>query len=134
VTVERGPGLDGLSEMVADLLDQLLAREPDRAARLRHEVAVLIARDAGVAATLRMRPGCVRVERGATRDAELTVSADAGTLLGLAAAPLVRGLPDPRSAEGRGAILGLASGRIRVHGLARHPGALARLTSLLSAR
>lgn len=128
----EGDDPSGLAELVAGLLEQNLAREPARAAHLRPSVVVLVAFDAEVAVTVRLAPGSIRVADGGAADAHLRVVADADRLLALATVPLRAGSPDPRHPDGRSAIADVVAGRIRVHGLVRHPVRLARFTSLLS--
>jgi hypothetical protein len=99
---------------------------------VRPSLVVLAAPDAGVAVTVRLAPGSVRVADGVAPDAHLRVVADADRLLALAAVPLRAGLPDLLHREGRATIADLVTGRVRVHGLVRHPVRLARFTSLLS--
>ena len=127
-----GSSPSGLSEMLATLLEQQLRRDPGRAAHIVRSVVVLEAPDAGVATTVRLAPGQVRIVDGAAADAHLWVRADAGVLLGLADVPLRLGVPDPSRAAGREAIADVLTGRVRVRGLARHPRMLARFLSLLS--
>jgi hypothetical protein len=66
--------------------------------------------------------------------AAVRVRADAARLLDLAIVPLVLGLPDPRSPEGRAVVADLLAGRYRIDGLARHPLQALRFLRLLSAR
>lgn len=128
-----GEDPSGLAELIAGLLEQNLVREPARAAHLRPSVVALVASDAEVAVTVRLAPGSVRVADGVATDAHLRVVADADRLLALAAAPLRAGLPDALHPDGRAALADVVTGRVRVHGLLRHPVRLARFTSLLSA-
>jgi hypothetical protein len=133
VTVEVvGPEPSGLASMVAELIEQNLARAPERRALLLPSVAVLDAPDADVTVFLRIAPGEVRIGDGDVPDAHLRIRADSGRLLDLTTAPLRFGLPDLLSPEGRSIVRDLFSGRLRIHGLARHPIRLARLTEVLS--
>lgn len=127
-----GASPSGLAELLADLLEQHLGRDPTRAAHLVRSVVVLDVPDAGVAITVRLAPTRVRVVDGAAPDAHLRVRADADRLLALAAVPLRFGLPDPARPAGRSALVDVARGRVRVRGLVRHPVRLARFMSLLS--
>lgn len=131
VTLE-GDDPSGLAELVAGLLSQHLAREPARATLLDSSVVVLSMPDAGVAVTVRLEPGRVRVADGVAPGAHLRVVASADRVLALAAAPLRAGLPDPLRREGRAALADVLRGRVRVHGMLRHPRRLARFTTLLS--
>jgi hypothetical protein len=122
----------GLASMVADLIEQNLARDPTRRALLRPSVAVLHAPDADVTVYLRIERGGVRVGDGDVPDAHLRIRSDSGRLLDLTTAPLRAGLPDPLQPEGRAIVGDLVRRRIRIRGLLRHPVRLARLTKLLS--
>ncbi|HYJ60719.1 MAG TPA: hypothetical protein VE032_04560 [Actinomycetota bacterium] len=123
----------GLAAMIGALIDQNLARDPDRRRLLRPGVAALAASDAAVAVTLRMSPGTVLVEHGADPRAQVLVRATGERLLALAAAPLRGGLPDALAPAGRAVLADLAAGRVRIRGLLRHPLLVRRLTLLLSA-
>jgi len=128
-----GDDPSGLAELVAGLIEQNLARDPARASHLRgSSIVVLDASDAEVAVTVRLAPGSVRVADGVAPGAHVRVVADAERLLALAAAPLRAGLPDPLRRDGRAVLADITAGRVRVHGLVRHPVRLARFTSLLS--
>ena len=131
----------GLRDLVEDLLESNLLRCPERATLIRRrEAAALVATDAGVAVTIELLPGAahapgsVSVHDGEDHAAEIVVRADGMALLELAATPLRLGLPDVLTPMGRGVLLQIARGRIRVRGLVRHLGTVRRLSMLLSAR
>jgi hypothetical protein len=126
------PAPSGLATMVAELIEQNLARDPARRMLLRPSVAVLDASDADVTVFLRIRPDGVRVGDGDVPDAHLRVRSDAGRLLGLTTVPLRFGLPDLLEPAGRAIAVDLLRRRLRIRGLLRHPLRLARLTKLLS--
>jgi hypothetical protein len=128
-----GPAPSGLACMIADLIEQNLARDPGRARLLRSSVAVLAAPDADVAVFVRIGSGDVRLGDGDVPDAHLRIRSDSKRLLALATVPLRFGLPDLAHPEGREVVRDLLAGRLRIRGLARHPLRLARLTKLLSA-
>jgi hypothetical protein len=131
VTVE-GPTPSGFASLVADLLEQNLARDPARRRLLRWSVIVLEAADADVLVHLRTRPDGVRVGDGDVPDAHLRIAADAGRLLDLTTVPLRFGLPDALTSAGRAVLADLFARRLRIRGLVRHPLRLARLTQLLT--
>ena len=131
VTVVGGEP-SGLASMVADLIEQNLARDPTRTGLLRRSVAVLDALDADVTVFLRIERDGVRVGDGDVPDAHLRIRSDSGRLLDLTTAPLRAGLPDPLRPEGRAIVGDLVRRRIRIRGLFRHPLRLVRLTKLLS--
>ncbi|MBA3737848.1 MAG: hypothetical protein H0W97_04725 [Actinobacteria bacterium] len=127
-----GPEPSGLASMVAELLEQNLARDPARRELLRPSVVVLDASDADVTVFLRIAPEEVRVGDGNVPDAHLAIRAESGRLLDLTTAPLRFGSPDVLTPEGRAIIGDLLGRRLRIRGLLRHPLRLARLTKLLS--
>lgn len=131
VTVVGGEP-SGLASMVADLIEQNLARDPTRTALLRRSVAVLDARDADVTVFLRIERGGVRVGDGDVPDAHVRIRSDSGRLLDLTTVPLRAGLPDPLRPEGRAIVGDLLRRHIRIRGLLRHPLRLVHLTKLLS--
>ena len=131
VTVVGGEP-SGLASMVADLVEQNLARDPTRTALLRRLVAVLDARDADVTVFLRIERGGVRVGDGDVPDAHVRIRSNSGRLLDLTTVPLRAGLPDPLRPGGRAIVRDLLRRRIRIRGLLRHPLRLVRLTKLLS--
>jgi hypothetical protein len=130
--IVAGSEPSGLASMVAELIEQNLARAPERRRLLHPSVAVLDAPDADVTVFLRIAPEEVRVGDGDGPDAHLRIRADPGRLLDLTTAPLRFGLPDLLSPEGRSIVGDLLTRRIRIRGLLRHPLRLARLTKLLS--
>ena len=118
--------------MVADLIEQNLARDPARRACSGRSVAVLDAPDADVTVFLRIARDDVRVGDGDVPDAHVRIRTNSERLLDLTTAPLRFGLPDPSRPEGRAIVADLLRRRIRIRGLLRHPLRLARLTKLLS--
>ena len=127
-----GPEPSGLAQMVADLIEQNLARDPERRSLLRATVAVLDAPDAEVTVFLRIERDDVQVGDGDVPDAHLRIRTSSDRLLDLTTAPLRFGLPDPLRPEGRAIVADLLRRRIRIRGLLRHPLRLAHLTELLS--
>jgi hypothetical protein len=127
-----GPEPSGLASMVAELIEQNLARDPERLRLLRRSVVVLDAPDADVRVFLRIASEEVRLGDGDVPDAHLRIRADSWRLLDLTTVPLRFGLPDPLSSGGRSIALDLLGRRLQIHGLLRHPLRLARLTKLLS--
>jgi hypothetical protein len=122
----------GLAAMVGGLIDQNLERDPTRRRLLRHSSTTITVPDAGVAITVRTRPGGVEVRDGADPQAHVVITADAERLLELTSAPLRFGLPDLFDPRGRAVVRDVLSGRVRIRGLLTHPRQLARLSSLLS--
>ena len=127
-----GPEPSGLAAMVAELIEQNVARDRARRRLLRPSVVVLDAPDAEVTVFLRIDPEEVRVGDGDVPGAHLRIQADSARLLDLTTAPLRFGLPDVRAPEGRAIVRDLLTRRLRIRGLLRHPLRLARLTQLLS--
>jgi hypothetical protein len=126
---------NGLARMLAGLLEGNLARRPERAALLRPAVVEIGATDAGVAVTVRLDGERVRVSNGTGGPRpDVRVRASGHDLLALSAAPLRFGFPDPFRREGRAVLGRIASGKVRVSGMVRHPIVLSRFSRLLSAR
>lgn len=127
-----GSAPSGLASMIAELIEQNLARDPERRRLLRPSVAVLDAPDAEVTVFLRIDPTGIRVGDGDVPDAHVRIRSDSGRLLDLTTAPLRFGLPDALTPEGRAIVRDLLARRLRIRGLLRYPLRLARLTELLS--
>jgi hypothetical protein len=129
-----GDDPSAFAQMLGGLIEANLLRSPGRARLLRPAVVELEALDAGTLATVRLRPGRVEVVDGPSGPrADVRIRATGRDLLELAAAPLRFGLPDPLRAEGRAVLGAVATGRVRVAGMAVHPLVLARFARLLSA-
>jgi hypothetical protein len=127
------PEPNGLAAMLAGLIGSNLDRNPRRAGLLRDCTVELEALDAGITATVRLRPGRVEVANGPGHlPRDLRIFAVSHDLLALAAAPLRLGLPDPLRAEGRAVLGHLVRRRVRISGLLRHPVVLSRFARLLS--
>ncbi|MEX0984435.1 MAG: hypothetical protein WD096_05240 [Actinomycetota bacterium] len=124
---------EGLASMLGGLIAQNLLRDPSRHRLLRAATVVVRAADAGVAVTIRIRPGEVLISRVTPR-AQVSIAASGSDLLAMAGAPLRFGLPDPLRREGRAVLFAIATGRVRVRGLLRRLLVLRRFTMLLSAR
>jgi hypothetical protein len=92
----------------------------------------LVARDAGVAITLRIAPRRVTVADGLGGRPQVVVEADSDTLTELSSVPLRFGFPDAMTPDGRAVTRKLTTGELKVRGLARHPGVVSRLNRLLS--
>lgn len=136
VTVEIalvGPEPSGLAQMLARLLRSNLDRHPERSALLRPATIELIALDAEVRATVRLRPGRIEIGTGAPgRPADVRIRGASGDLLAMSAAPLRLGLPDPLDRDGRAVLARMALGRVRISGMLRNPGIVSRFARLLS--
>ena len=124
---------NGLAAMVGGLIEANLERDPERQRLLRRASIGLTAPDVGVAATLLLERGRVRVANGpVARRPDVRIRADSGALIELTSVPLRFGFPDVLTREGRSVVRKLLSGEVRVAGLVRHPRKLARLNMLLS--
>jgi hypothetical protein len=123
----------GLAEMLAGLLGANLLRRPEREVLLRPAVIGIEAADAGVAITVRLTERRIEISNGAAiRGSDLRIRADGADLLALSVSPLRLGLPDPLTGEGRAILRRVASGRVRISGMLRHPIVLSRFARLLS--
>jgi hypothetical protein len=126
---------NGIAMMLGGLIEANLAQHPEREALLKPMAVAITAPDAGVSVTIRAAPGRVTVANGvAGPPPDLQVRADSATLVELSSVPLSLGLPDLMTKEGRAVNRRLLKGEIKVRGMVRHLGKLARFNKLLSVR
>jgi len=123
---------NGLATMLGGLIEANLEQHPEREALLKPAVIGITAPDAGVSLTLQIAPGRVGVANGLQGRPHLLVTADSGTLIELSSVPLRLGLPDSMTKDGRAVNAKLFKGEIKVKGMIRNLGKLARLNRLLS--
>ncbi len=125
---------NGLADLLGRLLEGNLAADPTRARLLVGATVAIRAVDAGVAVVLELSPRAIVIRREAATasKSDLAIEAMSADLLSLAAAPLVRGLPDPRTPSGRSILSKIARGHIRIRGLSRRPVLATRFARLLS--
>jgi hypothetical protein len=126
------PEPSGLASMIGGLIEANLAAHPQRRALLRPALVGLVARDAGVAITLRIAPGQVTVADGLAGNPQVVVRADSDTLTELSSVTLRFGFPDATTSAGRAVTRKLLRGGLQVRGLLRHPRIVSRLNRLLS--
>jgi hypothetical protein len=126
------PEPNGLATMLGGLIEANLEAHPDRATLLKPAVIGITAPDADVSVTITMAPGRVAVANGIQGRPNLFVRADSESLIELSSVPLRFGLPDNMTKGGREATGKLLKGSIKVRGMYRHMGKLARLNKLLS--
>ena len=126
------PEPSGLASMIGGLIEANVAAHPERRALLRPALVGLVARDAGVAITLRIAPGRVTVADGLADLSQVVVRADSDTLTELSSVPLRFGFPDATTPEGRAVTGKLLRGELDVQGLVRHAAIVSRLNRLLS--
>ncbi len=129
------PEPSGLAAMLGGLIEGNLAAHPDRE-RLVTEgkpaTYAIVARDVDVAASIRLSPAGVAIRGGVVGRPDLLIETDSETLMSLSSVPLKFGLPDAMTKEGREINGKLLKRELRVRGLLRHPGKLARLNKLMS--
>jgi hypothetical protein len=133
-TVEfQGGEPNGLAAMLTAIIESNLKTHPelDRLLRKRATYAI-VAPDVDVAVSIRLSPGAVTVRNGVVGRPQVVVTGDSHTLVGMSAVPLKFGLPDPRTPEGRDVNRKLLRRQLRVKGMVRHAGKLARLNKLLT--
>jgi hypothetical protein len=123
---------NGLAAMLGGLIEANLQQHPERAALLKPAVVGITAPDVDVAITITMAPGRVALANGIHGRPHLLVRADSETLIELSSVPLRFGLPDNMTKRGREVTGKLLKGQIKVRGMYRHLGKLARLNKLLS--
>jgi hypothetical protein len=119
--------------MLGGLIEANLAAHPDREALLRKRATfAIVSPDVDVAVSIRLYRGTVTIRNGVVGHPDVTVRANSDDLIGLSSVPLRWGLPDMRTKEGREVNRKLLKGRLKVKGLAAHPGMLARLNKLMA--
>jgi len=123
---------NGLAAIIGGLIEGNLAQHPEREALLKPAVIGISAPDVGVSITLQIAPGRVGVANGLQGKPHLLVQTDSDRLIELSSVPLRFGLPDNMTKDGRAVTGALMKGQIRVRGMPRHLGQLARLNKLLS--
>ena len=124
---------NGLADLVGRLIDANLERRPEREALLSPSVVELVASDAHTAATIVLSAGGIEISNApGGRTPHLRVVAAADDLLELSTTPLRFGFPDALDARGRSILRRIATRRVRVSGVVRHPIRLSRFTRLLS--
>ena len=128
--VEEDPS--GLPQMLGELIEQNLVRDPARRRFLKPATIVVEAVDAEVAVTLRVSRTGIAIARGEDARPDITVRADGRALLDLLAVRQRFGFADPLSREGRAILWDTVRGEIEVRPLIRRLPALRRLTMLLS--
>lgn len=129
----QGGEPNGLAAMLGAIIEGNLAAHPELERLLATPATyAIVAPDVDVAVSIRLSPGTVAVRNGVVGKPNVVVTADSATLVGMSAVPLKFGLPDPRTKEGREVNRKLLKRQLRVKGLVRHPGKLARLNKLLT--
>ncbi len=133
-TVEYGiEEPNGLAMMLGGLIQANLAAHPERELLLAKRATYGIeAPDVNVAVSIRLTPGTVTIRNGLVGRPDLSIRTNSDNLLGLSSVPLKFGLPDAMTKEGREVNRKLLKGELKVKGLLRHPGKLARLNKLLT--
>jgi len=129
----QGGEPNGLAAMLGALIEGNLTAHPELEQLLAKPATyAIVAPDVDVAVSIRLSPGSVAVRNGVVGRPNVVVTADSQTLVGMSTVPLTFGLPDPRTKEGREVNRKLLKGQLKVRGLIRHPGKLARLNKLLT--
>ena len=124
---------NGLAAMLGGVIEGNLAAHPERESLLgRPATYAIVAQDIDVAVSIRLGDGAVKVRNGVVGRPDVLVQGDSDTLISLSTVPLRFGLPDATKHEGRAVMKKLARRELRVRGLVRHPGKLARLNKLLA--
>jgi len=123
----------GLAQMLGGLIEANLQAHPEREALVARPATFSIrARDAGVDVSIRFTPTQVTIRNGIVGRPNVQIETDSDSLIGLSSVPLKFGFPDAMTKEGRDVNRRLFRGELKVRGLLRHPGKLARLNKLLS--
>jgi hypothetical protein len=129
----QGGEPNGLAAMMAAIIQGNLQARPELERLLAKPATyAIVAPDVDVAVSIRLSSDGVLVRNGVVGKPNVVVTADSETLMSMSAVPLKFGLPDPRTREGRDVNRKLLRRQLRVKGLLRHAGKLARLNKLLT--
>jgi len=134
ITVEYpDPEPNGLAAMLGGLIEGNVAAHPELVKLLsRPATYAIVAPDVDVAVSIRLASGRVTVRNGVVGRPDVQIETDSDSLIGLSSVPLKFGFPDAMTKEGRDVNRKLFRRELKVRGLLRHPGKLARLNKLLS--
>jgi hypothetical protein len=122
----------GLAAMLGGIIEGNLEAHPERARLLSHSVVTIRVPDAETDVSMRFAPGRVQVRNGLVGRADVVIRADSEMLMGLSSVPLRFGMPDLGTAAGRHVVGQILRRKLKIKGMLRHPGKLARLNKLLS--
>jgi hypothetical protein len=128
------PDVEGLGVMLADLVRGNIEANPDRARLLQGlsgRVNVHVP-DAEVDVGLEFAGGQMVVHGKPFPRADLEITTDAETLMGMSTVPLRFGMPDASKADGRAVVRKMLRGELKVRGMVTKPKLLTRLQRLLS--
>lgn len=124
--VTRAGELNGVARLLARVVDEKL-EEPEKKAifdRLAFTLSVHVV-DVGQSASVAFRKGEATVTRGKPGRADLAVECDNATFVQFTMFRTGwRGIPNVLDENGRSVLRKLLTGRLRIRGLVRHPGAL----------
>jgi hypothetical protein len=132
--VLEGDEPNGLAMMIAGLVEGNVAADSQKARLLestRGAVQIDVP-DAEVTIALKFVPGSLTVASTPVAGANLRITADSETLLGLSTVPLRWGLPDAMTPEGREVTAKLFKGELKVRGLPLGVGMLRTVNLLLN--
>lgn len=119
--------------MLGALIEGNLAAHPERAGLLRRPGSVGVElTDVGVAVTVRLTPGEVRLANGLPSRPTVRIRAESSALLEMSGTPRRFGVPDLTRPEGRAVVGRLVRGQLRIRGLLRGAAVLARFGALTS--
>jgi hypothetical protein len=126
---------NGLAAMLGAVIEGNLATHPELQRLLGRPASyAIVASDVDVAVSIQLSSGTVAFRNGVVGRPEVMVIADSETLAGMSSVPLRFGIPDPTTKEGREVNRKILTRQLRVKGLLRHPGKLARLNKLMAVR
>ena len=130
----EGAEPNGLAQMVAGLVEANIAADADRARLLTSArgAAQIDVPDARVTIGLKFVPGAMTVTSGPVPGADIRITTDADTLMGLSTVPLRFGLPDPLTPAGREVTRKILTGTLKVRGLPAGLGMLRMVNRLLA--
>lgn len=135
-TIDKSAEEVGLADMLTGLMQQNVQQHPERQADFDALCGSIFieAKDAEVSLTMEFSRGALEVFGGIHNKPDISISADAATILDLSNAKLFHGLPDLTHASGQAIMQKLIQGELKIKGwgLLAKPMLLIRFTKLLS--
>ena len=134
IVVDPGAEENGLAVMLADLLRQNMAENPEKQKlfKLLKSVVAITATDAEVSLTLFFNRGSCVIFDGIVGRPAMHIEAESEAILGLTTVPIKFFLPDLRQDAAQDLVKNLLSQKIRISGLPFHPVTLLLLTNVMS--
>jgi len=136
ITLDPSASENGLAVMLSDLIRQNISRNPQRLGDFQklHASVAIRAADIDVRLTMVFTGNSLAFYDGVRKDAQVAITADSDSILGLSLLSIRFGLPWLFDKSGTAFLKKLIARSLKIKGLLFHPIILIRLTRLVSAR